>query len=86
ALWQLWLQVRPNYHSHLHGISVEKFHLSKADLIRGLNVWDELKPLSKQHIEKYPLPLAGCHRLSFPEERFSIDLWLGDAQVIFPSM
>ncbi|MFX8461474.1 FAD-dependent cmnm(5)s(2)U34 oxidoreductase, partial [Acinetobacter baumannii] len=75
ALWQLWQQVRPNNHSHLHAISVEKFPLSKADLIRALNVWDELKPLSKQLIEQYPLPLAGCHRLSFPEERFSIDLW-----------
>jgi len=37
-------------------------------------------------IEQYPLPIAGCHRLSFPEERFSIDLWLGDAQDIFPIM
>ncbi len=86
ALWQLWQQVRPNNHSHLHAISVEKFPLSKADLIRALDVWDELKPLAKQLIEQYPLPIAGCHRLSFPEERFSIDLWLGDAQDIFPSM
>lgn len=86
ALWQLWQQVRPDNQSHLHAISVEKFPLSKADLIRALNVWDELKPLADQLIEQYPLPIAGCHRLSFPEERFSIDLWLGDAQDIFPSM
>ncbi|NNP73134.1 FAD-dependent cmnm(5)s(2)U34 oxidoreductase [Acinetobacter defluvii] len=84
ALWQLWQQVRPDNHSHLHAISVEKFPLSKADLIRALSVWDELKPLADQLIQQYPLPLAGCHRLSFPEERFSIDLWLGDAQDIFP--
>ena len=86
ALWQLWQQVRPNNQSHLHAISVEKFPLSKADLIRALNVWDELKPLAEQLIEQYPLPIAGCHRLTFPKERFSIDLWLGDAQEIFPSM
>ncbi|ARD27783.1 FAD-dependent cmnm(5)s(2)U34 oxidoreductase [Acinetobacter lactucae] len=86
ALWQLWQQVRPNNQSHLHAISVEKFPLSKADLIRALNVWDELKPLADQLIEQYPLPIAGCHRLTFPKERFSIDLWLGDAQEIFPSM
>ncbi|MGU3312848.1 FAD-dependent 5-carboxymethylaminomethyl-2-thiouridine(34) oxidoreductase MnmC [Acinetobacter sp. M5A5_2a] len=86
ALWQLWQQVRPDNQSHLHAISVEKFPLIKADLIRALNVWDELKPLADQLIEQYPLPIAGCHRLSFPEERFSIDLWLGDAQDIFPSM
>lgn len=86
ALWQLWQQIRPNNQSHLHAISVEKFPLSKADLIRALNVWDELKPLAEQLIEQYPLPIAGCHRLNFPKERFSIDLWLGDAQEIFPSM
>lgn len=86
ALWQLWRQVRPDNQSHLHAISVEKFPLSKTDLIRALNVWDELKPLAEQLIEQYPLPIAGCHRLTFPKERFSIDLWLGDAQEIFPSM
>ncbi|PKF32261.1 FAD-dependent 5-carboxymethylaminomethyl-2-thiouridine(34) oxidoreductase MnmC [Acinetobacter proteolyticus] len=86
TLWQLWQQIRPDNHSHLHAISVEKFPLSKADLIRALNVWPELKPLAEQLIKQYPLPIAGCHRLSFPEERFSIDLWLGDAQDIFPSI
>jgi len=86
ALWQLWQQVRPNNHSHLHAISVEKFPLSKTDLIRALNVWPELKPIANQLIAQYPHPIAGCHRLSFPEERFSLDLWLGDAHDVFPSM
>lgn len=84
ALWQLWQQVRPNNHSHLHAISVEKFPLSKADLIRALNAWSELKPLADQLISQYPMPIAGCHRLSFPEDRFSLDLWLGDAHDVFP--
>ena len=84
ALWQLWQQVRPDNHSHLHAISVEKFPLSKADLIRALNAWPELKPLADQLISQYPMPIAGCHRLSFPEERFSLDLWLGDAHDVFP--
>lgn len=86
TLWQLWQQVRPNNHSHLHVVSVEKFPLSRTDLIRALNVWSELKPLADQLLEQYPLAIAGCHRLSFPDERFSIDLWLGDAQDIFPSI
>ena len=86
ALWQLWQQVRPNNHSHLHAISVEKFPLSKTDLIRALNVWPELKPIADQLIAQYPHPIAGCHRLSFPEECFSLDLWLGDAHDVFPSM
>ncbi|MFW1960116.1 FAD-dependent 5-carboxymethylaminomethyl-2-thiouridine(34) oxidoreductase MnmC [Acinetobacter johnsonii] len=86
ALWQLWQHVRPNNHSHLHAISVEKFPLSKTDLIRALNVWPDLKPIANQLIAQYPHPIAGCHRLSFPEERFSLDLWLGDAHDVFPSM
>ena len=86
ALWQLWQQVRPDNHSHLHAISVEKFPLQKQDLIRALNAWPELAALSQQLIEQYPSPIAGCHRLSFPQERFSIDLWLGDAHDVFPVM
>ena len=86
ALWQLWQQIRPDNHSHLHAISVEKFPLSKDDLIRALNAWPELKPLADQLIAQYPMPIAGCHRLSFPDERFSLDLWLGDAHNIFPVM
>lgn len=86
ALWQMWQQYRPDNQSHLHAISVEKFPLSKLDLIRALNAWPELKPLADQLIQQYPLPLAGCHRLSFPEERFSLDLWLGDAHEVFPQM
>ncbi|MFC6052632.1 FAD-dependent cmnm(5)s(2)U34 oxidoreductase [Acinetobacter sp. Ac_877] len=86
ALWQLWQQIRPNNQSHLHVISVEKFPLTKEDLIRALNVWPELSNLSAQLIEQYPLPIAGCHRLSFPQDHFSIDLWLGDAHDIFPVM
>ena len=50
ALWQLWQQVRPNNHSHLHAISVEKFPLSKTDLIRALNFWPDLKPIANQLI------------------------------------
>ncbi|SPL69801.1 FAD-dependent 5-carboxymethylaminomethyl-2-thiouridine(34) oxidoreductase MnmC [Acinetobacter stercoris] len=86
ALWQLWQKVRPSNHSHLHAMSVEKFPLSKTDLIRALSAWPELKALADQLIQQYPLPIAGCHRLTFPKERFSIDLWLGDAHDIFPSI
>jgi len=84
ALWQMWQQLRPNNHSHLHLISVEKYPLTKADFIRAAKIWPELQPLAQQLLQQYPLPIAGCHRLDFPAERFSIDLWLGDANDVFP--
>ncbi|OTG84048.1 FAD-dependent 5-carboxymethylaminomethyl-2-thiouridine(34) oxidoreductase MnmC [Acinetobacter sp. ANC 4648] len=86
ALWQLWQQVRPANQSHLHAVSIEKFPLNKNDLIRALNVWPELKPLADQLIQHYPILIAGCHRLNFPNERFSLDLWLGDVHDVLPSM
>lgn len=86
SLLQLWQNIRPDNHSYLQVTSVEKFPLTQADLIRALNAWPELAHLSKQLIEQYPLPISGCHRLSFPNERFSIDLWLGDAKDIFPNL
>lgn len=79
ALWQCWQQYRPNNHSHLHVLSVEKLPLSPKDLTRALKAWPELAHLSCQLLAQYPPALAGCHRLVFTHERFSIDLWLGDA-------
>ena len=86
ALMQLWQQVRPDNHSHLHAISVEKYPLTQTDLRRALAAWPELAEFSTQLIAQYPLAIAGCHRLHFPEQRFSLDLWLGDAQQVFPNL
>ncbi len=86
ALWQLWQQVRPSNHSHLHISSIEKFPLTKHDLIRALNAWPELQTLAQQLIQQYPFAIAGCHRLSFPEERLTLDLWFGDVHDVLPSI
>ena len=79
AIWQLWQQIRPDNHSHLHIITTEKFPLRKTDLAQALGVWTALAGLSQQLIDNYPPPLAGCHRLNWFDERLTIDLWLGDA-------
>lgn len=79
AIWQLWQQVRPPNFSHLHIITTEKFPLIKSDLQQALSVWHELMPFAKKLIDNYPLPLSGCHRLNFFDERLTIDIWLGDA-------
>jgi tRNA 5-methylaminomethyl-2-thiouridine biosynthesis bifunctional protein len=84
ALWQLWRQVRPDNHSHLHMVSVEKYPLSLSDLTRALQAWPELADLSAQLLAQYPPALAGVHRLIFADERISLDLWLGDASDCLP--
>lgn len=84
ALWQLWQQCRPDNYSRLHVISVEKFPLSRDDLQRALAAWPELAALSQKLLDQYPPALPGCHRLVFANERFSIDLWLGDAADCLP--
>lgn len=84
ALWQLWQDVRPNNHSHLHVVSVEKYPLTLTDLKRALKAWPELRALSEQLISQYPNAIPGCHRLHFTQERFSIDLWFGDASDTLP--
>ncbi len=86
ALWQLWQQCRPNNYSRLHVISVEKFPLSRDDLQRALKAWPELAHFASQLIAQYPPALPGCHRLVFAGERFSIDLWLGDAADCLPEI
>ena len=84
ALWQLWRQIRPDNHSHLHFISLEKYPLSHQDLSRALALWPELSPLSTQLLAQYPQPLAGCHRLHFADDRISLDLWFADAAASLP--
>jgi tRNA 5-methylaminomethyl-2-thiouridine biosynthesis bifunctional protein len=84
ALWQLWRQVRPDNHSRLHVITVEKFPLRADDLARALRAWPELADLSAALLAQYPPALAGPHRLIFTQDRFSIDLWLGDAADCLP--
>lgn len=86
ALWQLWNQCKPDNHSRLHLVTVEKYPLSRDDLQRALKAWPELAELSEQLIAQYPAATAGCHRLVFAKDRFSFDLWLGDAADCLPKM
>lgn len=82
AIWQLWknIQARNNRpYARLHVVTTELFPLTKPDLQRALASWAELAQLSEKLIEQYPPLIKGLHRIEFPEDNFSIDLWLGDA-------
>lgn len=65
AAWQAWRQYAPA-HATLHFISVEKFPLSRDDLIRALKLWPELEDLAAELIDQYPpVDARGFHRLNF---------------------
>lgn len=79
ALLQLWQNVRPKNHSHLHAISIAQQPMDRIALQRALQQWHKYLPFAQQLIEQYPSSLiSGCHRFIFPNEHFSLDLWLGD--------
>lgn len=79
AAWELWLKTAPAS-SQLHFVSVEKFPLNKADLIRALALWPELNFFTKQLIAAYPVFVGtGFHRLSFMGGRIKLTLIIDDA-------
>lgn len=78
--WQAWQQQRPQQQGWLHFTSIEKYPLSKEQLIQALALWPELAELSDKLIQHYPLPLQGAHHLCWPEERISLTLWFADVK------
>ncbi|MBL4629772.1 MAG: bifunctional tRNA (5-methylaminomethyl-2-thiouridine)(34)-methyltransferase MnmD/FAD-dependent 5-carboxymethylaminomethyl-2-thiouridine(34) oxidoreductase MnmC [Paraglaciecola sp.] len=70
----------------LHFISIEKFPISHADLSKALSLYPQLKQYSQALLEQYPIPVAGCHRLSFLGGKVTLDLWLGDVHEVLPKI
>ncbi|MDP4983112.1 bifunctional tRNA (5-methylaminomethyl-2-thiouridine)(34)-methyltransferase MnmD/FAD-dependent 5-carboxymethylaminomethyl-2-thiouridine(34) oxidoreductase MnmC [Pseudoalteromonas tunicata] len=62
----------------LHFISFEKFPIDKKALSQIHARWPQLKELTDQLVQKYPINLTGCHRLEFLNGRVILDLWFGD--------
>lgn len=83
--WQAFLQYAPQ-DARLHFISVEKFPLTQADLVRSLSIWPELSELSEQLTRAYPLPVPGIHRRHFEDGRVQLTLLQGDASELFSSL
>lgn len=63
---------------HLHFISFEQYPLDSEALTLTLNKFPQFAALSASLISQYPLPLVGCHRLSFNQGEIVLDLWFGD--------
>jgi len=62
----------------LHFISFEKYPLSLKDLQRTLTHFPQFKTLIETLMIQYPMPLVGCHRLTFDHGNIILDLWFGD--------
>lgn len=70
----------------LHFISFEKYPIKATELKKALQVWPSLAPLSEQLLQKYPINLAGCHRLEFDNGQIILDLHFGDVQESIAAM
>jgi tRNA 5-methylaminomethyl-2-thiouridine biosynthesis bifunctional protein len=70
----------------LHFISIEKFPINHADLSKALSLYPQLEKYSQPLLEQYPIPVAGCHRLSFLGGQVILDLWLGDVHDVLPKI
>jgi tRNA 5-methylaminomethyl-2-thiouridine biosynthesis bifunctional protein len=82
ASMDLWRQSRsPGW---LHFASVEKFPLTPADLEKAQACWPALAEYARRLQRSYPLPLAGFHRLCFPEWRSTLTLFFGDIAEFLP--
>jgi tRNA 5-methylaminomethyl-2-thiouridine biosynthesis bifunctional protein len=70
----------------LHFISIEKFPINVADLSKALSLYPQLEQYSQALLAQYPIPVAGCHRLSFLDGKVTLDLWLGDVHEVLPKI
>jgi tRNA 5-methylaminomethyl-2-thiouridine biosynthesis bifunctional protein len=81
AACELWLATAPET-AQLHFVSVEKFPLSKTDLIRVLALWPALNAISLELITHYPCFVGnGFHRLNFFNGRIKLTLIINDAAI-----
>lgn len=80
AAWQCWTQ-DSDRSGRLHFVSVEKYPLSREDMIRAHHNWPELRQLSAELCEIWPREtmLPGVHRFILGHGAVSLTLLIGDA-------
>jgi tRNA 5-methylaminomethyl-2-thiouridine biosynthesis bifunctional protein len=84
--FEKFIQQVGNPEFRLHFISIEKFPICHADLAQALSLYPQLEQYSQPLLEQYPIPVEGCHRLSFLGGKVILDLWLGDVHEILPKI
>ncbi|WP_430462924.1 bifunctional tRNA (5-methylaminomethyl-2-thiouridine)(34)-methyltransferase MnmD/FAD-dependent 5-carboxymethylaminomethyl-2-thiouridine(34) oxidoreductase MnmC [Thalassolituus sp. LLYu03] len=86
--WQSWREHQdPNCEQRwLHFTSIEKFPLSREQLTQALALWPQLGALAARLIADYPLPVAGFHHMTWPEEKLSLTLIFADVKDALPNL
>ncbi len=77
-LWKLWRKVRPANSSRIHLVVTAKNPLAEQDIRLALAKYPDYAALTEQLLAQYPPAIPGIHRLIFPNDRLTLDLWFGD--------
>ncbi|MBL4800037.1 MAG: bifunctional tRNA (5-methylaminomethyl-2-thiouridine)(34)-methyltransferase MnmD/FAD-dependent 5-carboxymethylaminomethyl-2-thiouridine(34) oxidoreductase MnmC [Oleispira sp.] len=72
--------------NHLHFISIEKYPLDKDQIAQALALFPQLKHLSVQLTEQYPLLIKGFHSLQFKDQNLSLTLIFDDISSALPQL
>lgn len=72
--------------NHLHFISIEKFPLTKQEISRALSLFPQLKHVSDQLTNEYPLLIKGFHSLQFKEHNLTLTLIFDDVSAALPQL
>jgi tRNA 5-methylaminomethyl-2-thiouridine biosynthesis bifunctional protein len=77
AAWRAW-KLDPQRPRLLHFVSVEAWPVAAADIVRGADAQDDLKPLAGQLAAQWFELTPGAHRLSFEGGRVLLTLHVRD--------
>ncbi len=83
ATWAAW-RADPRRPATLHVLSVEKHPFGRDDLACLHARWPEFAALSAELLAKWPLPVAGFHRIALAGGRVRLTLMFGDASDCLP--
>jgi tRNA 5-methylaminomethyl-2-thiouridine biosynthesis bifunctional protein len=70
----------PGHCRALHFLAIEKHPVSLDSLVRCHPAWPGLADLARELQARWPLPVAGYHRLGFDQDRVALTLVFDDAE------
>lgn len=83
--WQLFAE-----HAHsdarLHFVSVEKYPLGRADMLRAVRLWPELAAYTEPLLEQYVAVHPGFQQFTFDNGRVTLTLLIGDVLEQLPQL